>query len=327
MKLKSLFWGMTLIVAVTACQKNDAVTEQDQEQSSPMDAYIGLKSASIGTEVTSEFLDKINVGLAARGLGYRILKADYLTASGSKEPGQTVYAHDKGNKQLEVDFVPNDLRRAWSGANPNEITYAIDQTADAIPPSGGLTATETDAAIERAFATWGNASCSDLGLIRNDDFGMDIGLVAYVFSDLVGGTGGTPYVFADIQLAGWGNIDFPDGILGVTFTFAFDDGEGVYTDIDNNGKFDAAFSETYLDPSWNWADDGSTDIDVESIAVHEIGHGLCQNHFGKVSVNKNGKVIISPRAVMNALYTSPLRELQGSDNGGHCSIWSSWPNK
>ncbi|HKJ01762.1 MAG TPA: hypothetical protein VJ997_04885, partial [Longimicrobiales bacterium] len=97
------------------------------------------------------------------------------------------------------------------------------------------------------------------------------------------------------------------------------------TDIDNNGKGDAAFREIYYDPDWNWADDGTNNIDVESVALHEAGHGLSQAHFGNI-FNKRGVFTADPRAVMNAFYQSPLRGLLGSDNGGHCSNWAQWPN-
>ena len=64
------------------------------------------------------------------------------------------------------------------------------------------------------------------------------------------------------------------------------------------------------------------------MALHETGHGLSQDHFGKLHLTTaNGKFHFSPRAVMNAGYTGVQQVLTGSDNAGHCSIWSSWPNK
>jgi hypothetical protein len=60
--------------------------------------------------------------------------------------------------------------------------------------------------------------------------------------------------------------------------------------------------------------------------VGEFGHGLSQAHFGKVWLKNDGSLKASPRAVMNALYAAPLRTLQGTDNGGHCSNWANWPN-
>jgi hypothetical protein len=68
------------------------------------------------------------------------------------------------------------------------------------------------------------------------------------------------------------------------------------------------------------------DIDVESVAVHEAGHGLSQAHFGKVWLKNDGSLERSPMAVMNAIYSEPFRPLAGTDNGGHCSNWAQWPN-
>ena len=69
-----------------------------------------------------------------------------------------------------------------------------------------------------------------------------------------------PFVLADIQHAGWRDIDFGGGILAVAFTFVFVDVSGL-TDIDNNGKFDTAFREIYFDPSFSWADDGVSNVE------------------------------------------------------------------
>jgi len=104
---------------------------------------------------------------------------------------------------------------------------------------------------------------------------------------------------------------------------------GEPTDIDNNGKVDVAFREIYYDYDHTWSTDGSA-IDLESVSVHETGHGLSQAHFGSVAVlhpdTPKARLRVSPRAVMNALYTGSYRDLGGSDNGGHCSNWGQWPN-
>ena len=325
MNTKSIVIAVLLTLGATACQ-ND-VFQSSHKAHSPMDAFMGddfmLNSSgrSAGLQsITSADLDAINAGLEAEGLDYRVAMAEYVTAGGSQEAGNTVLSKIVGNKQLNFDFVPDDTRRTWSNADGNSITYAIDQTGDAVPVFGGLTAAETDAAIVRGTNTWDDVTCSDLGLSRNPDFGINIGLIAFL-----NGLGGSPFVFADVQHAGWRDINFAGGVLGVTFTFGFTDANG-FTDIDNNGKADAAFREIYYDPSWNWADDGSTSIDVESVAVHEIGHGLSQGHFGMVMFKNKGALKASPRAVMNALYTGPFTALTGTDNGGHCSNWSQWPN-
>ncbi len=269
-------------------------------------------------------LDAINVALAKEGKGYRVAYAEYITAGESNEVGQTIYARNVGNKQLDADFVPFDPRRAgWSGpvtGSTDDITYAIDQTGDAVPPFGGLTGAQTTGEIAAAMSTWNAVGCSSIPLIQNPDYGLDLGYTAWAYFGVVG----SPYVVADIMHAGWRDLNFAGGILGVTFTWFWVDGSGNPTDIDNNGKLDVAFRDIYYDPSWSWKI--GSNMDVQSIALHEAGHGLSQAHFGKVFVtNSNGKLHFSPRAVMNAGYVEVQQELLGTDVGGHCSIWASWP--
>ncbi len=321
MKLKNFLLVFAMSALLFSCQKDDISTsERDVITSTELTE---LNARESGQAITPEYLEQINIALAAEGLDYRVLMAEYITSADSDEAGVTVLAKDIGNKQLGHDFVPNDPRRGWSGTpggSTDDITYAIDQTIDAVPPFGGLSAAQTTNAIQRAIATWDNETCSNLPLVQNPDFGLDIGIVAFQ-----NGLGGSPFIFADVQHCGWRDINFAGGILGVTFTFIFVDA-GVPTDVDGNGKLDAAFREIYYDPSFNWADDGLTNIDVESVAVHEMGHGLSQAHFGTVKLKNDGSLQASPRAVMNALYASPFRNLTGTDVGGHCSNWSNWPN-
>lgn len=303
-----------LLLVVISCTHEESLTTP------ATDANIDPRSSAI--QLDEALLDQMNDALAQEDVNYRVVMVEAIGQG--NEVGLTVIAKDVGNKQLDFDFVPFDSRRSgWSGptggANDN-ITYAIDQTIDAVPPFGGLGGGQTTAAIQRATNTWDGLKCSDPALSQNPDFGIDIGVVAFIFS-----LGGSPFIFADVQHAGWRDINFGGGIIGVTFTFGFIDGSGNFTDVDNNGKADAAFREIYYDPSFGWADDGSTDIDVESVALHEIGHGLSQGHFGQIGIKNNGSVKASPRAVMNAFYFSPLRNLLGTDNGGHCSNWGQWP--
>lgn len=310
------FAGSVLLVCV-AC--TDAAVTSPR----PVATDVTLAVADPGTELTN-YMDALNVQLASQGAGYRAALAEYVTSPDSGQAGGTVLAKSVGNKHLAFDFVPFDPRRSWSGPNSgpaDDITEAIDQTGDAVPVFGGLTAAQTTAAILAAAGTWEGVNCSTLPLALNPTFGLDVGLVAFL-----NGLGGSPFVFADVQHAGWRDINFAGGILGVTFTFIFVDNNGNPTDIDNNKVGDAAFREIYYDPSFMWRNDGG-DIDVETVSLHEQGHGLSQAHFGTVRIKNDGTLKASPRAVMNALYAGPLRQLQGSDNGGHCSNWAAWPNK
>jgi hypothetical protein len=269
-------------------------------------------------------MDALNRRLAAAGAAYRVAMAETITLAESGEVGVTVLAKDVGNKHLSFDFVPGDPRRVWSGAGGNVITYAIDQTGDAVPPFGGLSAGETTAAIQQGHASWEALTCSNLGQSQNPDFDIDIGVVAFQLSGGAPGFG-SPFVFADVQHAGWRDLNFATGVLGVTYTFGFTDANG-FSDIDNKGVADVAVRVIYFDPSDSWAKTGAANSDVQSIAVHEIGHGLSQNHFGTVAFKNQGRLQRSPFAVMNAIYSQPLQALQGTDDGGHCSNWGQWPN-
>ncbi len=285
---------------------------------------LGLGKSSESEADLSSIMDALNAQLEADGADYRVAMAEYITDGGNEEAGNTIIARNVGNKHLTADFVPFDTRRAgWSGSasGSDNITYAVDQTGDAVPVFGGLSGAQTTAAIDRAMGSWEGLNCSTLPISKNPDFGVDIGVVAFLNS-----LGGSPFILADVQHAGWRDINFSGGILGVTFTFIFVSGPNP-TDIDNNGLADAAFREIYYDPSFSWADNGVSNIDVETVALHEAGHGLSQAHFGKVFFNNNGDIHAAPRAVMNAVYLAPQRDLLGTDNGGHCSNWANWPNQ
>jgi hypothetical protein len=320
--------GVALLVLLAGCDQQQPSAPGRSDVATPAGSSSKLFKGSGGKQlpITSNALDAINVKLQSEGKEYRIAYAEYITSGEGNEIGQTVYARDVGNKQLDADFVPFDPRRAdWSGPvdGPNDnITYAIDQTGDAVPPSAvvnGLTAAQTTAAIQSAMSTWNSQQCSDLDITQNPDYGQDLGYLAYLY-----GLGGSLYIAADIMHDGFRQVDFEGGVIAATYTFIFVDDAGNPTDVDRNGKADVAFREIYYDPSWLWQIDA--DIDVETIALHESGHGLSQAHFGKVFItNANGKLHFSPRAVMNAVYGGVLHDLLGSDIGGHCSIWANWP--
>lgn len=315
-----------IVLFMVSCQKNEIENQLSlQELKSPDDYYIGLKGATIPM-LTPERLESMNKKLESEGVNYRVAMAELIT-TGSVENigiGHLVIAKDVGNKQLDVDFVPGDSRRVWSDESGTKISYSIDQTDDdATPKAGSLSAKEGTEAIRNAFQTWNDVKTTELELTEVDNSGLDIGVVAFGINE----KNGSPFVFADIQMAGWGDIDFQEGVLGVTYTFYFTDDEGKPTDINHDKKYDAAFREIYFDPSFEWSNVGTSGIDVESIALHEIGHGLSQGHFGTVIIDKDGLPKATPRAVMNAYYIGTFRNLQKTDIAGHRSIWANWPNK
>jgi hypothetical protein len=111
----------------------------------------------------------------------------------------------------------------------------------------------------------------------------------------------------------------------VTFTFIFIDNDGNPTDLDRDGRADTAFREIYYNLAFAWGTGGGNpnNVDIQSVAIHEFGHGLGLAHFGKLFLKNDGSLQAAPRAIMNAAYTGEDREIRGTDNAGFCHIWAS----
>lgn len=270
---------------------------------------------------TPRFVDiSANLGSSSGRIStgnHAILMAEYLTTGENNEMGNTVYFRNVGNKQLAGDFVP-DL--ALDGTS--DISYYVDENR----PSADISVGISTAAIDRSMASWENVDCSNLGMTKVPYDGRATGFVSLVF-----GYGGSTNYAADVTHNGWMPAGFfnllaPGGsqfILGVTFTIVFTDDNGDLVDTDNNGKYDVAWREIYYNDNFGW-NDGSR-FDIETISLHEAGHGLSQGHFGMAFANKSG-LHFAPRAVMNAAYSGVQTEIDGTDKGGHCSNWAEWPN-
>ena len=192
---------------------------------------------------------------------------------------------------------------------------------------------DSEAAIDRAMATW-DAQHSDLGMTRVSSDGRPTGFMAAFYSPRTpldfGGSvdyvsdvthcGWLPRGFFDLLTPGGGNL-----ILGATFTIIFIDEIGDPIDLDGNGKCDVAWREIYYNDEFEWNIDG--DFDIETVALHEAGHGLSQGHFGDIfRTRSTEKLHFAPRTVMNAAYSGVQQELTGTDRAGHSSNWASWPN-
>jgi hypothetical protein len=268
---------------------------------------------------------KVNVKLAGEGANYVLYKAEYLTSGEGEEVGRTIIFGNVGNRRSPEHFVPGDERRIWGA---DGITYAVDATEGAT--TSGLSQVDTEAAIRSAMDTWDAVRCSTIPLEESGPISFDLGLEQFL-----AGFGGFPGIAADITHAGFLPGAFfdatlgPDAsefVLGVTFTYIWVEDDLVTpTDIDNNGRYDAAFREIYYNDAFGWAN-GST-YDVETVALHETGHGLSQGHFGTAFIDGAfNKLHFSPRALMNAAYSGVQTRVVKTDNAGHCSIWSGWPN-
>lgn len=306
-----------LVCFLSACEKESGIEDElsttELEAETPI--FMELKNntfpiSGLGISDVGKFSEHGDLELA-------IYSAEYITAGEGEQVGNTIFFMDTGNKQLGADFVPG-----YALDGTDDISYYTDSNRASVD----LDVSVTTAAIGRAMNTWKDITCSNIGLYEIPYDGRPTG----VYAQLLGFGGSGAYV-ADVVHAGWLPGEFFDAlttdgstfILGVTFTLVFTSG-GIPTDIDNNGKADAAFREIYYNDAFIWNDGGT--YDVETIALHEAGHGLSQGHFGKAfRTDSNSKIHFAPRAVMNAAYSGVQTSILQTDNAGHCSNWSSWP--
>ena len=137
----------------------------------------------------------------------------------------------------------------------------------------GVTAQQFQAAMSRAFSTWNAVE------------------TAQTSSQFAGFTQAPPFDDDDMTVLGF--LDRPelDRVLGAT-TFLIDvrTGEIVESDIFFNATF-----------PWSTASAGQTgSFDLESIAVHEIGHlhGLGHSALGETEMRTGGRRVLGAEAVM-----------------------------
>ncbi len=339
--MKALFAAIAVlaVIGIAGCQRSEPVTpDSTAAKAAPATLINGINGAAASSSnaqiqpAGDDIFAIVNSALEANGAPYRLGLYETITSPGSGEFGSTVFAKNIGNKQLAHHFVSGDPRRNGR----TNITYIVDVTQGTA--TGGLGNAQTEPSIDNAMQTWNQESCAPL--IQKVALGapLDLGYIQFLL-----GFGGVAGWAADVTHGGWLPAAFfnilggANSILGVTFTLIWVDGSGNPTDIDGDGKIDVAFRDIYYNNNFAWSVSGPAwndpRVDVETIALHEAGHGLSQGHFGKVFNDGKGTkepgfqlehLHFSPRAVMNALYWDTQRELLGTDRAGHCSIWSSW---
>lgn len=311
---QSLALAGVLLLLVAACERQPPVAP-----GSPGEARPSASATSGEQDPLVAKLRDINARLAAQGYGIAVEAIDFFTI-GVERPSVRIH-------QQPFRWVPNDARRAADGDN---ITYLADQSDGRT--ASGLTATQTGAAIDAAFATW-NASdpLRKVTIVRRADSGAD----PDIYDSFYGyGRFGNPFL-ADIVNAGWLPRDFFEavggpgggrGILAFSVTFIFVTPSGAPTDINGDNYLDTALNEVYYNDNFGarkgdragnpWGIDVPLPgIDVETVALHENGHSLGVGHFGP-----------PPDAVMNPVYAGIRHSPLPADLSGMETVWSSWPN-
>ena len=148
------------------------------------------------------------------------------------------------------------------------VRYFVSNTS-----GGGVSAPELRDAVVRAFASWDAVETADTS------------------SEFVGFTNARPNDDDGLTVIGFENRPDQDRTLGAT-SFLIDtlDGRIVEAEIFLNSFFD-----------WSVAPNGQADrFDVESIALHEIGHllGLGHSALGESELRNGGRRVIAAEAVM-----------------------------
>ena len=150
---------------------------------------------------------------------------------------------------------------------------------------GGVSATELRDAVTRAFATWDNVETAETS------------------SQFAGFTNARPNDDDGLTVIGFVNRPDQDRTLGAT-SFLVDtlSGEIVEAEIFLNSAFD-----------WSVAANGQANrFDVESIALHEVGHllGLGHSALGETELGSGGRRVLGAEAVM-----FPIAFSSGSTQG------------
>ncbi len=259
-----------------------------------------------GNAYTLQAMEDANGTLRSMWMDLRVEQVEILTV---KRGQASVHIH-----RQPFRWVANDERRRAEGV---QLTYLVD--LGDIPAQLGLRAEDAEAAIDRAVQTWGSQSClRKTPLVKRPDQGGDPDLFDAAFGYGEPGDFGA----ADVVVAGWLPPGFFDSVvpsggetviaLSVTFIFVGMDGEP--TDVDKNGYLDTAVSEIYFNDAFRWTTDQASKegLDVESVALHELGHSLGLGHIN------------CSETVMSGVYAGARTELTPQDHAALCAVWGRW---
>ncbi|MFL6289665.1 MAG: matrixin family metalloprotease [Thermoanaerobaculia bacterium] len=266
--------------------------------------------AQEGDPYTIETMNEYNGGLKALWMDIQVEQIEVLTLGEGRSSSRL--------HRQPFRWVPGDPRRGADGSN---LTYLVDQAGIS---GSGLAAAGIEASIDHAMASWSSVPCfsGKVGIVKRRDGGAD----PDIFDGLLGYGGFGDYRLADIVHAGWMPPSFFDAVngegsagtvLAFSVTFIYIGPDGKPADLNADGYLDTAANEIYYNQGFAWllgsAGSGGG-IDLETVALHELGHSLGIGHIGAPL-----------EAVMNPVYSGVHRTLNPLDGAALCSVWGTWP--
>jgi hypothetical protein len=260
-------------------------------------------AAQEGDSWTLQAMEMANGVLKAQWMDIRIEQVEMLSLN---QPRAISRLHWQ-----PFQWVSGDPRRLADG---NRLTYLVDRTDG---PNAATVSDSFEAAIDRAVASWAGLSCAATTLLaKRPDTGED----SDIFDAHLGFGGFGNWQAADVVFGGWMPPSFFEevagegggtSILAMSVTFIFVGPDEEPTDVDGDHHYDTAVNEIYFNDGFSWQ--VGSGFDVETVALHEIGHSLGLGHFGPPS-----------RGIMNPVYRGPNPKLGPRDEAMACSVWASW---
>lgn len=259
-------------------------------------------AAQSGDSWTIETMTELNGILKAQWMDIRVEQVEVMSLGNARESSRL--------HLRPFRWVAGDSRRAADGSR---LTYLVD-LADG--PGGAPLSRTIETAIDQAVQKWAATPClrQKLEVVKRPS-GED----ADIFDAHLGyGTVGN-WQAADIVVGGWLPPAFFETVVGegaatsvlaMSVTFIFVGPDGAPTDIDNDGHFDTAANEIYFNDGFPWAAGG---MDVQTVALHEIGHSLGIGHLGPPLLS-----------AMNPVYAGPNPVLTPLDGAVSCAVWAAW---
>lgn len=261
-------------------------------------------AAQEGDPWTLEAMEEVNGGLKAQWMDIRVEQVEVLSLGQAR-------ASSRLHRQ-PFRWVAGDTRR---NADGDLLTYLVDRTDG---PGGAAIPASFEAAIDRAAVSWLAAPClENVEVTKRPDTGVD----ADIFDSYFGFGGSGSWKSADVVIGGWMPPAFFEtvtgegggaSVLAMSVTFIFVGRDGQPSDLNGDGYYDTAANEIYFNDAFSWM--VGSGMDVETVALHELGHSLGIGHLGP-----------PPLAAMNPVYSGPQPSLMPLDRAAVCSVWSSWP--